>query len=247
MIRLLDLFSFHFKLFCKNSYFISVVILSTTTLFVFQYLAAYSQQEPLHQTAWLRAGIFGLWASGTTAAGVIGMQKWQGTLMYLLNNPLSDYISMITLVMPAATFGLLSFVVSYLCTLFFQVNVTLSMVDIGYILLLWLGATVLDFCIASLFVLTSDAIIYEELISLPVLLLSGMFQLPHSLTFLQDYAQWLFPIAMPIRWLLFGDSMTIIGLVKYVFSVILALGVSYVVTKGLIKKSKELGRLGGLS
>ncbi|MBS4749659.1 multidrug ABC transporter permease [Carnobacteriaceae bacterium zg-ZUI78] len=244
-MRFLSLVIFHLKLYSKNSYFLMTVLSSTTTLILFQYLAAYSQHETVNQVAWLRAGIFGLWASGTTAAGVVGMQKWQGTFVYLINNPLDDYISLVALVMPAALFGLLSFPIAFLLSIFLGFLPVITLIDILFIILLWFGATVLDLCIASVFVLTKNAIIYEELISLPILLLSGLFTVPTLFMPLKQIMQWIIPISMPIGWLLKEEVLTGINLLKCLVSIVIMLGISFYTTHYLIKKAKQLGQFGG--
>ncbi|NEW66957.1 multidrug ABC transporter permease [Carnobacteriaceae bacterium zg-84] len=244
-MRFLSLVIFHLKLYSKNSYFLMTVLSSTTTLILFQYLAAYSQHETVNQVAWLRAGIFGLWASGTTAAGVVGMQKWQGTFVYLINNPLDDYISLVALVMPAALFGLLSFPIAFLLSIFLGFLPVITLIDILFIILLWFGATVLDLCIASVFVLTKNAIIYEELISLPILLLSGLFTVPTLFMPLKQIMQWIIPISMPIGWLLKEEVLTGINLLKCLVSIVIMLGISFYTTHYLIKKAKQFGQFGG--
>ncbi|NEW61788.1 multidrug ABC transporter permease [Granulicatella sp. zg-ZJ] len=244
-MRFLSLVMFHLKLYSKNSYFLMTVLSSTTTLILFQYLAAYSQHETVNQVAWLRAGIFGLWASGTTAAGVVGMQKWQGTFVYLINNPLDDYISLVALVMPAALFGLLSFPIAFLLSIFLGFLPVITLIDILFIILLWFGATVLDLCIASVFVLTKNAIIYEELISLPILLLSGLFTVPTLFMPLKQIMQWIIPISMPIGWLLKEEVLTGINLLKCLVSIVIMLGISFYTTHYLIKKAKQFGQFGG--
>ncbi len=201
----------------------------------------------MHDLAWLRAGIFGLWASGVTAAGIIGMQKWQGTLMYLINNPMSDYLSLAAVVLPAATFGLLSFPVSYVtCLLLGYTNMTITLSQVGLVVLLWVGATVLDLFIAAVFVLSRDAIVYEEIISLPLLVFSGLFALPENMMRIVDVLEWVIPISLPIQWILQQEAFSYALLVRYGVSNVLMLVFGYFVMKYIIQAAKQTGQFGGL-
>lgn len=247
MDRLISLIVFHLKQYSKNSYFFVNVILSTATLILFQYIAASIYGETLHDVVWLRSGIFGLWAAGTTAAGIIGIQKWQGTLLYLINNPVSDYISLAAVVIPAATFGLLSLPIAYITvSLLNGAFLQLTWTHLLYIVLLWIGAVVLDLCIATLFVLTSDAIIYEELISLPILILSGLFALPESFNGIVNVFEWVIPISLPIQWLFQQEAFSLFSLLKYSVSLAVMLSISFIVTTRIIRIAKQNGQFGGL-
>ncbi|WP_025728901.1 hypothetical protein [Atopobacter phocae] len=248
MIRMSALIGFHLRQYSRNSYFIMNVLLATVSLVLFQYLAASVYHESITEVAWIRAGIFGLWASGTTAAGIVGMQKWQGTLLYLINNPLSDYVSLVALVVPAATFGLLSFPIAYgVCLMLGVTNMILTAYQLIFILLLWIGATILDLCIASLFILTKDAIIYETIIELPLLIFSGLFTLPAFMMRIVDVLEWIIPISLPIQWLLQQESFSFNSFLRYVISNLMMLTISFFVTRRIIEVAKQTGQFGGLS
>lgn len=108
-----NLVKFHFKNYIQTSYFVILLITSTLSILLLQFIVSWGTNSQIDPNIWLRTGIFGLWACGTTAAGIIGMQRWQGTIMYLINNPVSDYQSLSAVVLPAGIFGVFSFPLAY--------------------------------------------------------------------------------------------------------------------------------------
>lgn len=78
-MRFIKMVDFQLKLYVKNSYFVNLVIISTTTMLMYQYLAHYVNHN-YSGKEWLIAGVMGTWASCTTSAGALGFQRWQGTL-----------------------------------------------------------------------------------------------------------------------------------------------------------------------
>lgn len=246
MSRFISLVWFHLKVYAQNSYFINLMLTSTLSLFFIEYIGQYALSGELTDTIWLRASIFGLWASGTTAAGSIGFQRFQGTLLYLINNPYNEQLSLAAVIVPAASFGLLSFPLALLTALIFQVPVKVSGTLVIAIIALWLGALVLDLLIASIFVLTKNAIVYEDLLTLPLLFLSGLFPLPGFLQAIQPVVNWLLPIALPIQWVLGYRPLTVFSFLQYALCLTLAFTVSTLISHYLLKQARVSGKLGGV-
>lgn len=223
-----------------------MLITSTLSILLLQYIISRSTGGQPDSYIWIRTGIFGLWACGTTAAGIIGMQKWQGTILYLINNAISDYQSLAAVVFPASIFGVFSFPIAYFVSVMLNIQVEFSLETILAVFLYWIGAMLFDLVIAAFFVLTPNAIVYEELITLPVLLISGLFTLPDFLSPVKLLGQITIPIAMPIQWLLNLEEYTWVAVGKYVIS----LGVSYVLSRKiaayLIYKARQSGSVGGV-
>lgn len=243
MGRFLSLAWFHLKLYVQNSYFFTLMFTGTLSMFFLQYLVAASGTQEWDQYLWLRAGIVGLWTCGTTAAGIIGMQRGIGTLTYLLNNRVSDYASLAAVVAPASLFGLLSFGVSFILALLLRVPIVWEWHIIVMIVALWLGAFVLDLLIAGLFVLTPHAIIYEQLVTFPILIFSGLYPLPSAFDPIIPICDFLFPIAIPIKWVLGVYPMSIGSVVSFLASVLLIVTVSYFIGRWIIQHAKQTGRL----
>ena len=246
MIRFFSLAWFHLKIYAKNSYFINLMITSTLSMFFLDYIAQSALGADLSQIIWIRASIFGLWASGTTAAGSIGFQRFQGTLLYLINTAYNDQLSLTALIAPAASFGLLSFPLAILAAFIFQVPVRIQGSFILAGLALWLGALVLDLLIASVFVLTKNAIVYEDLLTLPLLFLSGLFPLPGFLQSIQPLVNWLLPIALPIQWLLGFEALSAFTVFQFIVCLALSLVLSINISKYILKQARVSGKLGGV-
>ncbi|MHA6603060.1 hypothetical protein [Aerococcus urinae] len=97
----------------------------------------------------------------------------------------------------------------------------------------------MDLFIAGFFVLTPNAIIYEELLHLPVMLLSGLLGTFALASHWISWTQWLIPIIYPIQALLGrGDHLS---LVAYVFSLVLWLVLAVTLGAYLLRSARKLG------
>lgn len=244
MSRFFSLAWFHLKIFSKNSYFVSLAITSTLALLFIEYIVAYASNLTLTSQSWLHAAIFGLWNCGTTAAGCISFQRHRGTLPYLLNHRVSDAVSLAAVVAPAAIFGLLCFPLAMLVGSILGFPLTFTPQFVLGVIGLWLGALVLDFLIASIFVLTRHAMVYEDLLTLPLLLLSGLYTLPTAFAPITKLANWFLPIALPIKWLLGNEPISWLTFSQFAVCLLISGGISYVLAHYLLNKAKQTGRLG---
>lgn len=61
-MRFIKMVDFQLKLYVKNSYFVNLVIISTTTMLMYQYLAHYVNHN-YSGKEWLIAGVMGTWAN----------------------------------------------------------------------------------------------------------------------------------------------------------------------------------------
>jgi len=203
MRRFVRLFWLQFKLYATDQYFLWLTVGSTTAIFWLQYLSAYAANNLGDNRVWLRIGVYGLWASATTAVGSIGFQRYQGTLPYLVNARLDARIVLLSVIVPAASFGLLAFPLAYLWALILGVAHTgITWGLVGTVSWLWAAAVLMDALIAAFFVLSPYALVYEDLVMVPILLLAGLFgQLPGWAPVL-TVGRWLIPIATPLTALL---------------------------------------------
>lgn len=148
MMRFFKLTCFQLKLYVNNSYFINLVLTQTTMMLLYEYLAHYVSKNYTGKE-WLIAGIMGIWASCTTSAGALGFQRFQGTLMYLLNTAISREEVLIASLSPAAVYGLVAFPLALIETIVLGMpikNLDLELL-IG-ICLFWLSAVVLSYFIS---------------------------------------------------------------------------------------------------
>ncbi|MDD7758037.1 MAG: multidrug ABC transporter permease [Aerococcus suis] len=218
MLRFIRLILFHLKVYINNQYFLWLPIISTATIFVVQYLTAYAYNQLNDHTLWIRSAIFGLWTSATTSTGAISFQKHQGTLPYLINTGINELISLTALILPAYLFGLIAFPLSYILAIIFQVNVLpITLEFILMIFMLWLSVAIMDMLIAAFFVLTPNAIVYEELIHIPILLCSGLLGSSGFFKSLTLYTQWVIPLVYPIQKMI-GEEPFIYSIWSYLFS-----------------------------
>lgn len=241
-MRLIKLITFQLKLYLKNNYFISLVLISTTTLLLYEYLASYPSKS-YSGNEWLIAGVMGLWSSCTTSAGALGYQRFQGTLIHLLNSGISTIQVLISIISPAAIYGLIAFPLAAIESFILQIPIN----NVNYntligIILFWLAATVLSYFISLLFILSKNSLEYEELILLPVLLLSGLLPLPKAI-FAHIYpAQLLSPLTVPIK-IIYGQHTTVLEIISYFLIILIFAYIGKHLTNVVIKRAIKEGRL----
>ena len=144
-MRFIRLFLFHVKDYLSDQYFVWLTITSTTSIFLMQYIMAYATHNLNNTQIWLQSGIFGMWTSCTTVAGCISFERYKGTLPYLLNSQYDERASLITLLLPASSYGLFSFPIAFiLAKILGAATGTVSRYIILLILLMWVGCAVID-------------------------------------------------------------------------------------------------------
>ena len=124
---------------------------------------------------------------------------------------------MATLIIPAASFGLLAFPISFISSTVLGINTfgggwTLV---IG-IVLLWLSVILLDFVVAGLFVLTPNAMLYEGLLLVPVLIGSGLYDMPERWGKVVEIIGWFLPMSTPIKLILHPETLSFLNFAQMV-------------------------------
>ena len=207
-MRFIRLFLFHVKDYLSDQYFVWLTITSTVSIFLMQYIMAYASHDLNNPQLWLQSGIFGMWTSCTTVAGCIGFERYKGTLPYLLNSQYDERASLITLLLPASSYGLFSFPIAYILAKILGVATgKISLYQILLIFLLWIGCSVMGILISSFLTLSPNAMVYEGLIGTPILLLAGLFGNETFLNPLTKFSQWFIPITGPIASLSHNKSL----------------------------------------
>lgn len=181
MIRQLRLTAFHIRQFVSVPYFIQLMVFTTIVTTLVQFLAARAWGGITTTQGWVRGGVIGMWTTTTCAAGIIGFERFKGTLAHLVIAPIGALRSLAAVVCAAASFGLAALPVAW-CTwavASWSVDFTVpGWMGAGRMvvaaLLLLAGCLALSFVIAALFVLTPNAIAYEELLLVPVFIASGI-------------------------------------------------------------------------
>lgn len=244
MGRFWSMLWFQTKIYARNQYFLSLMLTSTVSMVLTLYLVNYANRT-VDETLWIRAAIVGLWASATTAAGVISFQKNQQTLDIVLNQRVDEREALSILVLPAILFGSLAFPVSWIMTniLGLPIGFNWNQMIVGAMLLIVTAAT-MSLLISVLFVLTNDAIIYEQLIDIPIVLLAGVFGFPNGWGWLGRITRWLIPIAGPVRILTVGLSG--LDVVASFISAGIWLVSAWLLASHLLQLAKRTGRFGTL-
>lgn len=237
----LSMYIFHLKIFAKNRYFLSLMTFSTLSLVLMQYIIAYSTDSLSDTTIWIRAGIFGMWGTTITAAGIITFQKFMGTLPYILNGKVSEFQSISALILPCSSFGLLAFPVSYIACFILGIEVTvISFEMIVALLFLYTGAVSYSLFIAPMFVLTRNAILYEQVINIPILLISGIFSIDFISENVLNVTQYINPLTAPIRYLMgYSEELIIPSIVAQV----IWFSMAYIAGSYILKQVKQSGKI----
>lgn len=174
---------FHLRVFSQNSYFLQLLLTSTLSVLLLQFIASLNSNLSVDGTAWLRAGMVGTWSVSTVAAGLIGFQRFQGTLVHIVLSPLSVGKVLLPLIASACSFGLLAFPLAALAAAILRIpfqTTNMATLIVG-VVCLWLSCLAVSSVVSSLFVLTPNAITYEGLLLVPMVLISGIFGIPASI------------------------------------------------------------------
>lgn len=172
---------FHVRQFVSVPYFIQLMVMTTTSTTLVQFLAASAWGGITPTQGWVRGGVVGMWTTTTCAAGIIGFERYKGTLVHLVMAPVGALRSLAAVVCAAASFSLVAFPVAW-CT-WALLSTSVSFTGPGWevwarltagALMLLVGCLALSLVIAALFVLTPNAIQYEGLLLVPVLVVSGI-------------------------------------------------------------------------
>lgn len=217
MTRQLRMVGFHVQQFLTVPFFVQVVIVSTLSISVVQSLAQYAWGGDCGAD-WIRAGIIGTWSTCTIAAGILGFERYKGTLVHLVVSRVNPIWPLAALVTAASVFALAAFPIAWLSTWALHTAMGISCSPSGVpmwhwlveVALLWVAAMSVTFVVAALFVLTPNAIAYEELLLMPTLFLSGvLFTVTSEPTWLRLVGS-LIPIRWPIR-MLMGEGVSAVG------------------------------------
>jgi len=177
---------FHVRQFARNGYFVQLLITSTLTIVILQALAARApslgaaSSGPALGLAWLRAGMLGTWTVCAVSSGMLGYQRFQGTLVYLVRSPHHPMRVLLPVLGAASVFGLLALPLAAIGSALLGEPVNhggvVQMIMSG--LTFWVACLAISSLIGMVFVLTPNAMTYEGLLSIPLVLVSGVFGTP---------------------------------------------------------------------
>ncbi len=239
-MKTINLMFFHLKTFSRNSYFIFNVLLSTISIILLQYLLSLNSTSTDYGLVWKRASLVGIWASVVTSAGVINYQRGRATLKYLVSSPTNSILSMVCLTVPASIFGLVAVPTSMVFSLILGVGV--KGFDWNFVLSLFMflvSAISTSLLISVSFIYTKNAILYEPFISIPIILVSGIFYniIPKDFYYLTDI---LIPLGAPSK-LIQGINYNLNYLVWSLSCLINIALYLILMSRALIKSKKDNG------
>ncbi len=124
---------------------------------------------------WIDAAIAGLWSTTTTAVGIIGYQRYLGTMQYLATSVISPSAVFLPVVASAALLGIIGFPLSLLTVAIcaHHAMAVSGLQILGYFLAM-LACVASASVLAGIFVLFRRATAYEPLILLPIWMLCGL-------------------------------------------------------------------------
>jgi ABC-2 type transport system permease protein len=186
---------------------VQLLATSTVSILLLQVVAARTAPGADVESAWLRAGLVGTWTVATVAAGLIGFQRFQGTLVHLMMTPSRPARVVMPLVGSAATFGVLAFPLAGVSSWALGKSPHVASwpaLSVG-VALYWVACLSLACTVSALFVLTPNAMTYEALLAIPLVLVSGVFGVPEALPKGLEAVTFVFPTTPAVRLILQPD------------------------------------------
>lgn len=249
MSRQLRMSWFHVRQFVSVPYFIQLMVITTITTTLVQYLAARAWGGITPTQGWVRGGVIGLWTTATCAAGIIGFERYKGTLVHLVMAPVGALRSLAAVVCSAASFGVLALPLSWLtwAVLSWSVSFTdlagwvLPRLVLGAVMLL-VGAMTLSLVVAAIFVLTPNAISYEGLLLVPVFIASGIMFTSTQRPEWIDVLSRLLPLRAPFD-LLLGRAVTVPDVLGWVAAVVVWLALAAWLGRRALRLATRAGTL----
>lgn len=204
-MRGVRMFLFSLRQFSQVAYFAIVLVVTTAVTALMQWLGVRAWGGDA-ASACTRAALIGAWTTSAFSAGIIGFERRKGTLVYLVADAAEPLVPLALIVLSASCFGLLAFPLAWLVWALLEGSF-LAFPSLLAIVLFWAGASVAALAVAGLFILTRNAIAYEGLLLVPVMLASGMLW---PLTLAPAGLAWalrlLDPLAIPVELLLDATS-----------------------------------------
>ncbi|XCB31066.1 ABC transporter permease [Arcanobacterium hippocoleae] len=242
---------FQIRQFISVPYFIQLMVISTLTALIVQWLAWQAWGAVRPADAWTRAGMIGLWTTCTAAAGIIGFERFKGTLVHLVISPVGALRSCGCVVISAATFGLAAFVIAWsawaVLTWSFDFDfftfARFGEVALG-VITFWIGAVAMCLLIAAIFVLTPNAITYEGLLAAPIFLFSGLMFTDSPAPFWISIISKFLPLSLPIDSLFSRpDALSWINLGQWLVCVCTWFVLAALAGRAALRKATEKGTL----
>lgn len=186
---------FHLRVLLRNSYFLQLSITAPMVFLALRGLVS-ANSPRADDFAWVDAIAAGMWSTTAATVGIIGYQRFQGTLEHLVLTSRRLWTVLGPTVFSCPLLGLLGvplvYGASYLLGTPPRVDQPLIL-PLGVALLL-IACAACSFCLAGLFIITRHALVYEPLIIAPALLIAGVVISPDRLPAVGQVAGLVFPL-----------------------------------------------------
>jgi len=175
VLSVLDLVLLQIRHLLRVPFFVQQAVLAPTSFALLRMLATRGSAEAVTGTLWSDVAVAGLWASTTTAVGLVGHQRRQGTLEHLVVSVHPPGVVFGSLCAAATLLGLAGVPVGWAAQLVASGHVpvvsTTSVMGIGLAVVSCLASS---FALSSLFVASRSAVVFEPLVLVPVWLVCGI-------------------------------------------------------------------------
>lgn len=212
---------FHIRQFITVPYFVQVMVVTTVTTTLVQFLASSAWSSISPTQGWVRGGVIGVWTTSTFAAGIIGFERYKGTLIHLVIAPIGALRAIASVVSAAASFGIFAMPLSWVTWAILSRSINFTPMNqwkglnfLGGSILLLIGCLTLSLVIAAIFVLTPNAISYEGLLLVPVFIASGIVVTSTSPPRWLDIISSLLPLRLPFN-LLLGRPVSVLDILGW--------------------------------
>lgn len=249
MRRQLRMSLFHVRQFITVPYFIQVMVVTTVTTTLVQFLAASAWNSISPAQGWVRGGVIGMWTTSTFAAGIIGFERYKGTLSHLVIAPIGALRAIASVVSAAASFGIFALPLSWTTWAILSGSINFTPMDrwgslriLGGGVMLLIGCLALSLVIAAIFVLTPNAISYEGLLLVPIFIASGIVFTSASPPRWLDVIGGLLPLRLPFN-LLLGRPVSVLEVLGWLVIVASWIALAAVLGRRALGLAIDMGSL----
>lgn len=158
----------------RTPFFVQQAIAAPLSFALLRALGSRGVGAEIPTQLWFDAAVAGMWATTTTAVGIIGFQRFQGTLEHLALSTLRPSVVFGSLCAAATVIGWIGIPISLAVQYFLTGSVVITINAVIAFLFTALACLVSAFVLASLFILSRSATAYEPLILAPIWLLTGI-------------------------------------------------------------------------
>lgn len=238
---------FQLKSLAKTTFFLQNAILAPVCFALMKIVAYYGFSHDCTNflnNIWVDSSIAGLWSATTTAVGIIGYQRYLGTLQYLTLSVISPAAVFLPIVGSAALLGCIGMPLAIItvvvfCHGFFMITFTQL---VGYLLSM-LACVASAALLSGIFVLCRKATVYEGLILIPVWMLCGIVIPVESMPLPARVIAFIHPLTSAV-WVAHAQSFNATTVLAIVLCVVLS-SVLLVIAGFMLRHAIRLATLNG--